>query len=1510
MPLSQRTFAAALVLAAVLSASRGTEEPPAPRPLPLPVDREIAELFDSLQIRIERRDWKQAAAVLARVLDPAVANEFVVPRGGAEGRRIPARSEAYRILAALPAPGLDAYRALQAPAAAALLKEAKEKDDSERLARLVRLYPFTPACAEGLQVMGEWHRFNGRQAEAARCYELLADQLPVEKWPIEALYSAVIACHRTKLSAQAAPLEKELLGRLGQDGAMVGDRKVTAESLKKDLVPPPAGPQPRNWPQFGGTPSRTAEQPGNAPHVLPLYEIELTRTDDSRAWVKQAAEMLAKAGEPRIAAGVPLVLSGDDVGDTGPYVVFHSQWGTHAHFLKTGAQRWEASSAWSLDRMARDVKKVEAVKQWMTFYLLNNTRPSVIFENSIVGQLSAGSRYVYVVEDLAVPPPPGVHWNPRRRPGVPDVFNENVSEAIQASRLQAYDPLTGKIKWEVGGGWQKHELEGSCFLGPPLVLNKRLYVLTEKKQRLRLAVLEPATGQVLSVRDLCGMPEPISMDPLRRCQALMPAFDRGILVCPTGTGALIGIDVLQHAVAWAHVCGERAQPVVVEDDRPRLNPKANLGTPFCGPAVPYLTDGKVVYLCAESRVLVCLDLHTGVPAWQKRLAADDLYLAGVSQGKVLLVGKRNCRGLKLATGETLWTAATGLPSGLGQVASGTLYLPLEEGIETRAPEICALDVDCGQVRSHLRCRRPVGNLVFAEGFIVSQSATTLAAFPEAQAVGQRIEERLKKNPADPEGLADRARMRLTAGQLKPAVDDLSAALAGKPDAALKERVRGLLYDALLDLIERDPEAGAPYLKEHEALLRDGPVPAAASAEERQQQARFHALAAQVYASQGPLPAAFDNAMRLASPPLASVLVAVPGDPDRRIAARLWGRALVTRLQGDAQFRAVIARRWQAVQEKPDAAELRAFVRLVGTATEEGRAAHLLLADLCRKEKAYREADLLLQAVRRSTDDPIRAARALAMLVELALDQALIPDAIHYARVLKEEYLNVPLGDGRTGADVYDGMVTDKRLLPFLEAPAVPAGELQATLVRRQNGVGEGACALGQEGELLPFFARHELALLPDAGRLWLRDRDKDGASWSVEGPAVKLRISSDLNRARWSPLHLRPLFTSLHLGHLTVVNRGDRVVGLDPVARRVLWQRALYPQETVQAVLASGQGSLEFASRGKVDVPLGRVLLSPEVVVVQAGDGLTGLDPLTGETLWQRPKLGPGCCIFGDGQHLAVVETEEERVTATHLLRMADGSAVPARDFAALYDSRFREVGCNLLIASSRPGGSIRLRVYDVRAGKDSWQRDLPAGSALLDSTDPGLVGWVEPEGKLRVLRTEDAVSLLNAEIERGIAERMTGGWVVPTGDQFLVLANGAIDRQRIRIGPTPSLPALGGWPALPVNGTLFAFDRDGGKLTWQRPVALQNLLLYRLDESPVLLFTTGYVETPPPMKEERPVKGVLVLRKSDGKVLLESLDLPGLNEFHELRIDRAASRVTLTGTEATVTIAPEAKKE
>ena len=51
-------------------------------------------------------------------------------------------------------------------------------------------------------------------------------------------------------------------------------------------------------------------------------------------------------------------------------------------------------------------------------------------------------------------------------------------------------------------------------------------------------------------------------------------------------------------------------------------------------------------------------------------------MAGVYNGKVLMIGKNSCRALNLDTGKQLWSRETGVPCGQGVASNGIYYLPV------------------------------------------------------------------------------------------------------------------------------------------------------------------------------------------------------------------------------------------------------------------------------------------------------------------------------------------------------------------------------------------------------------------------------------------------------------------------------------------------------------------------------------------------------------------------------------------------------------------------------------------------------------------------------------------------------------------------------------------------------------------------------------------------------------------------------------------------------------------
>src|SRR5205823_1573823 len=116
-----------------------------------------------------------------------------------------------------------------------------------------------------------------------------------------------------------------------------------------------------------------------------------------------------------------------------------------------------------------------------------------------------------------------------------------------------------------------------------------------------------------------------------------------------------------------------------------------------------------------------------------------------------------------------------------------------------------------------------GNLLFFDGMLVSQTATSIAAYPLLETALKQIDKLLEKNAKDPEALLRRGDLRLDRGDLKGASDDYRAALKNEPPKGIQARLRERLFETLVELCQKDFAAVEPVLKEFEELTRPIPV---------------------------------------------------------------------------------------------------------------------------------------------------------------------------------------------------------------------------------------------------------------------------------------------------------------------------------------------------------------------------------------------------------------------------------------------------------------------------------------------------------------------------------------------------------------------------------------------------------------------------------------------------------------------------------------------------------------
>lgn len=1549
----------------------------------LPKDNKLKSQIEAAVDYIKTEDWVLATEILQKLVGIREDVFAQLPRKTPDGKDTLAwtsvRAEANRLIAALPAKGMEFYKLSYGPKAGDLLKEAKATNKPELLALIMRLYLHTDAGAEATDLLGTYHLDRGNYSTASRCYSLLLGRAGADKLPPVTLFKAAYAFHQTGADEDKRAEEqvwKQLSGRVREVKLGTSEAQSVDElqSFVASVVRPNADRYANDYPLYRGNESRSAQGVGSYAFMEHRWRQSLLRSDpktgDTIRWLKRAEEHLKRNNQPVLPSFFPVTatvarkMGGGEQMEKVPLLMYRSHWGIHAVHMKTGKLEWETPSNWSLDRMVKDTRKTQAIHNWMTFYLEQQgqqfgARPNIVFENSTVGALSTDANYVYAVEDLQVPPPSLVMNNGMdfdgRFPGGPGRFGQDVNDAVQHNRLQAFEIASGKLKWELGGRGTRSELDDCYFLGPPLPLGGKLYVLTEKQQELRLACIDPTPpGKVVSMQTLATTRDKMQADVSRRTQAAHLAYAEGILVCPTNAGAILAVDLLSNSLVWAYPYREKS-------DSDEWKPGMNRGGAAPGPgwvmlpdgrwhnpnanqqwrvSAPVIVDGKVIFTAPDARSLHCVNLRDGTPLWKVNRTDDDQYLAGVFSGKVVIVGRKTARGISLARGETLWTVETGLPSGQGVASENVYYLPLKEAGQTKEPEICAIDLERGQVIAHTKSRllRPTGenpyydapgNLLFYEGDVISQTATEVVAYPQLKVKLAEIDEKIAKNPNDPSGLTERGVLRLDEGNLQGAIDDLSKALENKPAVETEARARGKLFETLTEYFQQDFDKAEPYLARYEDMCKVAPVGEAeadralAQAEERRRRANFLCLVAKGREKQRKLVEAFEKYQEFGAIAGTQELVSVVDEPAVRTAPDVWSQGRIAAMVSGARpedrkpLEDRITKRWEEIRASSNIEELKKFVVVFGSLFAVGKEARLALAERLLDDadpKSFVEAERHLSLLRGPREDRAVAARAVECLARLCTRKGLLEDAAYFYRVLGQHYPTERVRDGKTGANLYNELATDKRFLPLLDGPVSvgATGKPKLKAIEERGGFAptNQAYVFEQQGEALPFFANRRLALQYGGPHQFkLIDRSTGELQWSQP---LTMTMFGNLVYGDGRPNMQR--FTYQNLGHLIVLPVGHMVFGIDPVERKVLWEKNLTatqggngPPQHQQLTVDPRDGSVQvlyvdgWVQRLGTPGPLGGSTLC-----LQTRDALVAVDPVSGRTVWTRSDVNPRSHLFGDEELLYVVEMSAEgNASSTRALRTYDGVTVPVPPFHELYQKRLRVLGNKLLVADNDPKNGLALRLYDVRTGKDLWKQAFAVNAQVLHSENANLTGAVEPDGRVRVYDLNTFKEVLDAKLaDPRHLDKVTSVHLLADGKHFYVACNGPADPSIAPFGGVQTMLMPGtGLRALPVNGAVYSFHADTGKLNWWKLVANQLLVLDQFADVPMALFAARYQAwAAGPVRNVIQVSNVFAVDKRTGKLIYANENVPNGMNFHALNLDARAGKIDFIGYQLKIT--------
>jgi len=1370
------------------------------------------------------------------------------------------KREALKLIARLPQEGRRLYELKFGITARQMHDEAVRTRNVSLLQEVARRYFHTEAGYESTYLIGTHKLDHSAPLSAALHFERLR-RFPqvVRRWePMLSLKTAVAwgraGQPQRSVKTLVALKEASLDGRITLGGRQVPLFTDNGEAL--NWLVKVLGRQvefsklaEEKWTMFRGNPARNAVSAPASPiwdSKWKFFTVRDEQADNAQRLAEVEEQLKQLATENRengfltLPSAHPLVI--DDL------VVFRTMRNLRAVKLSTGEFVWEMIDVASdYDELIHGNDGGSPNRRTTPLELLLKQRS---WRDTTAGTLSSDGRYLFAVEEFGFLSPSRPYFRRPQRPLAPKDHN----------KLMAYDLASGEPMWELGGPRDRHALPlaGTFFLGPPLPLDGRLYCLAETSGEIRLLVLQVETVQTRPYQRLqpelvwsqtLVLPEASLLNhPLRRIAGISPSYSNGVLICPTVAGAVVAVDLDRRVLLWGHRYpqnglhiqgGWRAARIAralgnnIDIVSRRDNEDRWLDS------VPTIVDGRILLTPLDSGELLCMNSVDGFLLW-KRPRGEALYLAGVHEQKVILVGRTKVEAVRLSDGQPAWKTPTfiEMPSGRGFQTTRFYHLPLSTG------EIATIDLQTGHLiaRSKSRTGEVFGNLVAGEGTIVSQSHDKIVGFRSLKELNDQVSRALAKNPDDAEALALRGEMRLHRGERDLALADLRRSIEQTP----APRPRQLIVATLLDQLRTDFSKYRTVTVEIEKQVEDP-----------EQRSEFLRLYADGLHNVGENQAAFQQYIKLTGagtgkPQLERMNATLSVRSDRwvrpRIAAIYSQASSAERQEMD---RALDEQLERAVGAEQAPELLRNFLNSFAELPAANLAGRLFAQRLNENDQVL-ELELLLRFLRRSGDRE-SAGFATARLVSLYLQRERTAGVVPLLDELATQYNDMVCLDEKTGRQLVEQWRSEPKVAEILSPkPTWPANTIQAEPSESQVAIPRffPLNIIGPSGPLV-----ENWTFVLDQRRTYLIARDGQGTErWRLPmADSGGGRPSTFGNSVRFN-------------GHLMIVVLGNRFIVLDTLKAhgvpRVLWRRSLNEVMTgpsrsrpfLRAMRLPG-GRRQVVVQDRYGRPIGTVVpIEDQLICYQVGTRLFAADPLTGETLWERRSVARGSDIFGDRKFVFAVPPGSQQA---FVFRAADGQQVATRP-VPVSGSRLTVQGRHILNWNIEAGRGV-LALTDIWTAKTLWRL------VFSESSQMGLIHGDEvavhdPTGRFAVVKIEDGRFRIDEKIERD--EGVDSIVVQRSRDRYVLLTH-KFDQPGKKRG-TSTNPLI--------NGYAYSFDRRTGHKQWTIKIQQQAVELNQPAELPILVLTARTLR--PFQKGQilsRNQYAVLILDKRNGKIVHEN---------------------------------------
>lgn len=1438
----------------------------------LPTDRLKERQLERVRRLLDDGRWSDSAALVDEILGSDRDFFFRPSAGGSTWQSI--KTEAARLIGQVPAEGRQAYELqFRARADRALEQAAAARDDAAVVA-VARRWFHTPAGRRATLLAALGALEQGRPLEAAAWLERLSAAPGREAFEPTLSAMRAIACWRAGERRAAV----EILDRLRdtRPGALrLGGRDVSvtyppggAAAWLEGVAGPPdngLGRSASEWWVHRGDAARNALVDASRPLLVPRYRVPLTRHPEEGRLLERRRKLFADRDMPLLPAGTPLAVDG--------LLLAHTPMGLLAVDFDTGKRVWlQTGGAAGSFFDAGDGDGDDADSE---------SRGAIrgVFDDATSGTLSSNGRLVFAVESdpasLAGPTSGGIEGF-RQFPAAPRGSNV----------LSAYD-VSGKgaLAWRLSGADSAarevppaqqfqpfaQPAAGAWFLGTPLPIGDQVFVLVEERGEIRLDVLSSADGSTRWSQPLAELDEGVTVgnreSHLRRVAGLSPSFAEGVLVCPTGAGTVVAVDLATRTLLWAYTYGQPRQndsvllPNGVRVQRGAIGGGVIVNGRFVavgsGPSAssgwrdgsPTISGGRIILTPRESDEIHCVDLRSGAVVW-KQARRDRLYVAGVVDGRVIVVGRRGVESLALADGSETWESATPLdgacPSGRGVLTAGRLFLPLD------TPEVVEIDLADGSVaaRSPARGGRVAGNLVAYRGEIVSQGVDSLDVFHQSAALGERIETAARTDPLDAWAGQWRGQLAIDAGAVAAGLSSLVAARASAPESVPMAVVR----DALQAALERDFAAALPVL-ESQSGIDGGSDPA------------MLRLVVDGSLRSGDVTRAWRAFLPFLSAEVAGAKRAAEsttidtGDRSVSLTSNAW-----------------IAGRFRRVLDVAPA-DLRAEIdRQCGEAVSA--------ASAIRPVMQRGEALLSLEA---AFGDHPAGARARDVLVPAIADMVTATGATTDAGrdLLLRRDLVVGAGP-EPGAAAPSAQASPAVAWPF------------GRVVERRGGARGGADDPNRMARLVPIpLEGAEVCDIPGMRLVY-----------DIQQPGFV--VIDGLGRRLGEPVSLEPqargevmggfqpfAAEGSVVGRVVVVRSGSMLVGFEVSTSPGQRHRRLWHHQ--HALGASGEMVMPFMARtigerqNRLDtVALGTEVSEPDEVApvaslqigrvrasglpVLVNTGLELRDPVSGRLRWERRRVAAAGEVIGDDDYVCVLPPAGRDATVVSTLdgRLVRTCDVPRRG------ARLLTCGRRIVVVDTGRAAAVRLSLLDPVTMESVEMGDFARDARATRVGDDALA-VIEPSGTLAVVDLVTGQTRFRTklpEMPAGIEQAR----VMPWEDRLVVFVGrreSPEERKLMeKVGVITSLPQQFSREIVqPATGSLWAVDRTDGRSLWSVPATILRHCIQpgQAEGLPVLLFSRQIQR---PGGGDRVRMGILAIDKRTGQALCVDDKIGGQPQF------------------------------